>query len=196
VLAYINDLVNTLAEFHPVSQDVKRYLQKHCKVKKLSKGGYLVKPGEISRTIFFIHRGVLRSFVRAGEKEITSWISSDRAFVAPINSLLACRPSVEYIQALRETVLLELDAALVDALFDQYPEFNIVARKLITRYYQDAEMRSYMLRIASVEARCRFFLHNYPDKALIVPKKYIASFVGIRKETLSRTLKKIEKNNG
>ena len=186
-------MVNTLSEFHPISQEVKRYLHKHCKVKKLSKGGYLVKPGEISRRFYFIHKGVLRSFVRDGEKEVTSWISSNRELVAPISSLLDCRPSAEYIQAIRETVLLELDAALVDALFDQHPEFNVVARKLVTRYYQDAEIRSYMVRIASVEARCLFFLNNYPEKALVVPKKYIASFIGIRKETLSRVWKKIDK---
>lgn len=190
MLSLVNDLVKMLSLFYPVPKEVKSYLLAHCRIRKAAKGEYLLVPGAICDRYFFIHEGVVRAFIREGNKEVTTWISSANEIATSIYSMQENRPSMEYIQAIRESTLLELDAEKLEELFKKIPETNIIIRRLLTAYYQDAEIRSFIARIPSAEARCQFFLKTYPEKALLVPKKYIASFLGIREETLSRVLKK------
>ena len=162
----------------------------HCRVKRVRRGEYLVQPGEYCQKYYFIHQGLIRAFVKQEKKEVTTWISMNNEMVTSIYSMLEQKPSIEYIQAIRESVLLELDAHDLEKLYEVVPTFNTNIRKLITAYYQDAEMRSYIARMPSATSRCSFYLDRYPEKALLAPKKYIASFLGIREETLSRALKK------
>jgi len=190
MLTLVNDLVKMLSLFYPVSKEVRAFLLANCRLRKAAKGEYLLVPGEVCDRYFFIHQGVVRAFIREGGKEVTTWISATNEIATSIYSMREKRPSMEYIQAIRESVLLELDADKLEELFQKFPETNIIIRRLLTAYYQDAEIRSFIARIPSAEARCQFFLKAYPDKALLAPKKYIASFLGIREETLSRVMNK------
>ncbi len=190
MLTLINNLIKTLSIFHPVSKEVKNFFLANCRLKKFKKGEFLLCPGEICDKYYYIHQGVIRAFIRQGDKEVTTWISTNSEMVTSIYSMRENRPSMEYIQVIRESVLLEIDASAVERLFEEVPSFNIIARKLITAYYQDAEIRSFIARMPSAEARCQFYLKTYPDKSIVVPKKYIASFLGIREETLSRAMSK------
>lgn len=190
MLTLVNNLVKSLSLLHPISNEVKSFFLHNCRVKKVGRGGFLLKPGEVCDKYYFIHEGVVRAFMREGDKEVTTWISSNNEMVTSIYSMLDNSPSVEYIQAIRQTLLLELDASALEQLLMEVPEFNVIARKLITTYYRDAEIRSFIARMPSAESRCNFYLKTYPEKSLVVPKKYIASFLGIREETLSRVMNK------
>jgi CRP-like cAMP-binding protein len=176
--------------FHPVPREIKRYLLANFQLRKVRRGEFLLTPGEVCSAYYFIHQGALRAFIKEGEKEVTTWISCNNELATSIYSMREKRPSLEYIQAIKDSILLELASDKLEVLFQKIPESNVIVRKLITAYYQDAEIRSFIARMPSAESRCNFFLKAYPEKALIIPKKYIASFLGIREETLSRILKK------
>ena len=190
MLTLVNNLVKSLSLFHPVPKEVKNFFLTHCRIRKVNRGDFLLTPGEVCDKYFFIHQGVIRAFIQEDSREVTTWISINNELVTSIYSMLEQRPSIEYIQAIRDTTLLELNEIDVEQLYKVVPEFNIISRKLITAYYQDAEVRSFIARMPSAESRCQFFLKTYPEKAILVPKKYIASFLGIREETLSRAMRK------
>ncbi len=182
----INSLVAMFAAHHPVPAEVKHFLAKHCQIKTLNKGDYLLRAGEVCDQYYFIHKGIIRAFMEEAGKEITTWISVDGELVTSIYSMLHQRASVENIQVLKQATLLQLDAAMLERLFEAVPVFNTIIRKVITSYYQDAEFRAFIARIPSAEAKCKLYLQAYPHKAALVPRKYIASFLGIREETYSR----------
>jgi CRP-like cAMP-binding protein len=76
-------------------------------------------------------------------------------------------------------------------LFIKFPEFNIVARKILQKYYQDAEGRAFIARLTNAENKYRLFIAKYGHLANRIPLKYIASFLGITLETLSRVRKRL-----
>src|SRR6185436_2481982 len=108
-----------------------------------------------------------------------------------ISSLDAKAPAVENMQAIENCELLALTYADFQDLYIKFPEFNIVARKLLQKYYKDAEGRAFIARVTSAEKKYQLFLIRYGHLGNRIPLKYIASFLGITLETLSRVRKKL-----
>ena len=98
---------------------------------------------------------------------------------------------MENMQAIENCELLALTWSDFQNLYIRFPEFNTVARKLLQKYYQDAEGRAFIARITNAENKYRLFLTSYGHLANRIPLKYIASFLGITLETLSRVRKKL-----
>ena len=79
----------------------------------------------------------------------------------------------------------------VERLYQKFPELNIVVRKILMRYYRDAEYRAVLARIPGADKKYEFFLAHYPQLVNRIPLKVIASFLGLRYETLSRIRSRI-----
>jgi CRP-like cAMP-binding protein len=90
--------------------------------------------------------------------------------------------------------MFSLSFADLQDLYAQSPEFNIVIRKLLQQYYRDAERRAFIARLTNAENKYKYFLTRYSHLANRIPLKYIASFLGITLETLSRVRKKLSKS--
>jgi hypothetical protein len=82
----------------------------------------------------------------------------------------------------------------VQSLYQQFPDFNIVIRKLLQKYYRDAEGRAFIARLTNAESKYRYFITSYNHLVNRIPLKYVASFLGMTLETLSRVRKKISTN--
>jgi len=75
-------------------------------------------------------------------------------------------------------------------LYDKFPIANYVGRKMTEIYFLGATERAYISRLPTALKRYQRFLVSYPHLINRVPLKYIASFIGMRLETLSRIRKK------
>ncbi|HEY5967625.1 MAG TPA: Crp/Fnr family transcriptional regulator [Chitinophagaceae bacterium] len=191
----ISSAIDTLNYFYPLSEGIKDYFRKHCYPCSFRKGKLLLKAGEICEHIYFIKKGAVRGFIKDGTKDITTWITAENEVVSSISSLDMREPAQENMQAIENCELLALTYADFQDLYIKFPEFNIVARKLLQKYYQDAERRAFIARVTKAEKKYRLFLTRYGHLANRIHLKYIASFLGITLETLSRVRKKISLRN-
>jgi CRP-like cAMP-binding protein len=187
----ISSVFATLDYFYPLSEGIKDYFRKHSHSCSFRKGKLLLKAGEICEHIYFIKKGAVRGFIKEGSKDITTWITAENEVVSSISSLDIKQPAFENMQAIENCELLALTYTDYQNLYIKFPEFNIVARKLLQKYYQDAEGRALIVRLTSAEKKYQFFLVRYGHLANRIPLKYIASFLGITLETLSRVRKKL-----
>ncbi len=187
----ISPLVTILNYFYPIGEGIKNYFRKHSYSCFFNKGKLLLKAGDICQHIYFIKKGVVRGFVKESDKDITTWITADNELVTSIYSLDSDEPSQENMQAIEDCEMLALTYADLQNLYVQFPEFNIITRKLLQRYYQDAEGRAYIARLTNAENKYQEFLTRYGHLSNRVPLKYIASFLGITLETLSRVRKRL-----
>jgi CRP-like cAMP-binding protein len=187
----ISSVITTLDYFYPLSDGIKNYLRKHSYTVSFRKGKLLLKAGEICEHIYFIKKGVVRGFIKEGKKDITTWITAENEVVSSISALDAREPALENIQAIENCELLALTFDDFQDLYIKFPEFNIVARKVLQKYYQDAEGRAFIARLTNAENKYRLFITRYGHLANRIPLKYIASFLGITLETLSRGRKKL-----
>ena len=187
----ISSVIATLDYFYPLSDGIKNYLRKHTYACSFRKGKLLLKAGEICEYIYFVQKGAVRGFIKEGKKDITTWITAENEVVSSISALDARAPALENMQAIENCELIALTYNDFQDLYIKFPEFNIVARKVLQKYYQDAEGRAFIARLTNAEKKYRLFITMYGHLANRIPLKYIASFLGITLETLSRVRKKL-----
>ena len=187
----ISSVISTLDYFYPLSEGMKDYFKKHSYACSFRKGKLLLKAGEICEHIYFIKKGAVRGFIKEGKKDITTWITAENEVVSSISALDVREPAFENMQAIENCELLALTYADFQELYIRFPEFNIVARKVLQKYYQDAEGRAFIVRLTNAENKYQLFISRYGHLANRIPLKYIASFLGITLETLSRVRKKL-----
>jgi CRP-like cAMP-binding protein len=186
----ITPLLAVLGSLHPVSPEVEHFLKEHITTLNVRKRKLLLREEGICQYVYFIKKGAMRGFTREGHKEITTWINVENQLVSSIFSLNNRTPSKENIQALDNCELLIMTYDDLEKLYEEVPESNVLARKLLQIYYADAERRAFIARLTKAENKYRHYLIHHQHLANRIPLKYIASYLGMTLETLSRVRKK------
>jgi CRP-like cAMP-binding protein len=189
--SYLQPLMQLLKHVHPISPAIGQYIIDHTDQVEVLSGEMLQESGSPSIYTYFIVKGDIRGFITEDKKDITTWISTEGELVSSISGIDGNADSLENIQALEECVLLRIANKTMHELYDLYPEFNIVGRKMLQSYYRDAEKRAFVVRLKSAEHKYLFFLEHYTHLSNRIQLQYIASFLGITMETLSRVRRKI-----
>ncbi|MCX2493112.1 Crp/Fnr family transcriptional regulator [Pedobacter sp. PF22-3] len=182
----VSPLIAFFKNFNPLNEEIEKRINQHTFPVSYKKNKYLVSPGDPNKFLFLIVKGIVRGFIKDGDAEITTWISKEDEVVGTIRNLWVESDSEEYLQALEDVDLIAIPHVLSNYLFENFTEANIVGRKMMELYYRSAEERAYICRISSSEKRYKRFLTSFPDLINRVSLKYIASFLAIRLETLSR----------
>jgi CRP-like cAMP-binding protein len=189
-------LSDFIQKVHPVSQDLIKYVDKNSFRYSIGKGKHLVKSGETCNYVYLVLKGVLRGYVKEGGKEITTWITAENEMVTSIRGFYQQIPTIKNIQALENCELIGAHFDDLQYLYDNYMEMNIVGRKLMEQYYTDAEERAFISRLPKATSRYNRFIATNGILANRIQLKYIASYLGITIETLSRIRGKMLNNNG
>lgn len=184
-------LISVFKKYHKIDIEIEKRINQYTFPVKLKKGKYLVSPLDKNKHLYLIIKGVVRGFLKDGNVEITTWIATEGEIVGTIRNLWLDDLSEEYLQAVEDIELIAIPHALTEYLYNHYPVANIVGRKMMEEHYRAAEERAYLCRISSAEKRYKRFLISFPNLINRVPLKYIASFLAIRMETLSRIRAKI-----
>jgi CRP-like cAMP-binding protein len=182
----MNQLLTLLQSIHPLSDGLVDHLSQTLKTKTIAKKEYLLKAGHISRKICFIEKGLLRCFYDQGDNEVSSWFMKEGDVIVSVESFFKQKPSYESIQAIEETMVHYIEYNELQYIYKTYPEFNYVGRVLTENYYTLSEQRLFSIRMQRSQERYEYLLQNFPEFILRVPSKYIASYLGITEETLSR----------
>lgn len=186
----ITPLLTVIRQLQPLSPEAETFLQEHVTAAMVRKRKMLLKEGIVCEHVYFVVKGAIRGFVREGHRDITTWITLEDQFVSSIFGLHQRSPSIESIQALENCELLAMTLDNLEILYQRFPESNILARKLFQIYYADAERRAFIARLTKAENKYRHLLLHHQHLANRIPLKYIASYLGMTLETLSRVRKK------
>ncbi len=186
----ISPLLTVLNYFHPLSHEMEAFLKNRVTSLSVRKRKLLLKEGAVCDHVYFIVKGAVRGFTREGQKDITTWIVVENELVSSILSLGTGNPSVENIQVLENSELLVMSNTDLETMYAELPDFNVVGRRLYQHYYADAERRAFIARLTKAENKYRHFLLHHEPLANRIPLKYIASYLGMTLETLSRVRKK------
>lgn len=184
-------LISIFKQFHPLNREIERLINEQTFPVSFKKNKFLVSPVDRNNYLFLIVKGVVRSYIKDDKTEITTWMAKENEVVGTIRNLWLEGGSEEYLQAIEDVDLIAIPHTLSDYLYDNFPEANIVGRKMMELYYRTAEERAYLCRISSAEKRYKRFLISFPGLINRVSLKYVASFLAIRLETLSRIRAKL-----
>ena len=156
------------------------------KVIALKKNDYLLKEGEYCKSINYLKSGILRNFyIKEGNEINTSFaFSSDISTI--LRSVLLNEPSREYIQAITDCEIYSISIEDYQELKLKYPHIDKIDAKITQFYALILEERLFSLKFHTAAERYQMLIER--EKLIVkhVPLTYIASYLGITLETLSR----------
>lgn len=150
------------------------------------KDHFLVREREVCDYIFFIHKGVARIYYNKNEKEITEWIAMDEQFFFSITSFFQRTPSHLIIQTLEPSEVMGIHYNDLTRLAAEHHEIESLYRKMLSLSLILSQQRMDSIQFETAHQRYEKLIKNSPDIVKRVPLTYIASFLGVTLETLSR----------
>ncbi len=186
----MNDaLKNLFKSLAPFTNEDFTEADRYFKTETLKKGDFFSKAGRISDRLGFVNSGLLRSFYTIKGKETTTFFQMQGSIAAALMSFLQMKPAIENIQALEDSELVVISRKNLLNLYDENWKWQQVGRVITERYYVKMEERTISLQSLSAQEKYENFLLEFPELIQVVPLYYIASFLGISPETLSRIRK-------
>jgi CRP/FNR family transcriptional regulator, anaerobic regulatory protein len=170
----------------PLKQEEFEAVERVCIVRQEVRKTHLFKNGEICRHVYFIEKGFVRVFYYADGRDITSWFAKEGQIASATDSLFSGQASDYNIQLVEDSTLICVDYSKLELLFDKYPMVERLARLMTIDTYLKTEDRIKKMLFLTPEERYISLLESFPDIILRVPLGYIASYLGITQETLSR----------
>lgn len=173
------------------TEDELSFMQNCFVEKRIKKGEFFLREGEISKHGAFVAKGCLRSYTvdDKGKEHILQFAAEDW-WIGNISSMRTNTPSAYFIDAIEDSELLLIDGPSFDRSM-QIPNFAAGFRRGIERHAAAKDQRIIASLSSSAEERYTGFLEKYPTIAQRVPQHMVASYLGISPETLSRVRKQM-----
>ncbi len=169
-----------------VPEELVRDMLNFAEVREYKKDELILKPGMVANYASFVLKGVVRSYYIKEGEEITTKFLQEASTITSIYSFYSRKPGNEYIMALEDTTLASFHYDNMQRLYKDHLSFNVIGRVITERYLYFSEIELYNLRKTKAEDRYQFFVKHYPELMQRVPLKYIATYLGMNLETLSR----------
>lgn len=163
----------------------------HLKQQEIAKGEYLFREGEICQFIGFIIKGCFRIFILKDDKEITFDFFMENRPIADYESYFRKQPTRFYLQAIEPSEILILNDACLELLFEKSQNGQRLQRLVVETLFFRFRDKLLSLYMDEPEERYRNLLQTEPALLQRIPQYYLASYVGIEPESLSRLKKRI-----
>jgi CRP-like cAMP-binding protein len=185
-------ILQKISKIHPLSGPLVDRLSQATRQVTLPRKTLLLSEGKVCDKVYFIEKGIARAFYYKDSQDITSWLMKDGDWIISVHSFYGQRPSYENIELLEDSTLTLLSYADLQSIYKDFPDFNFIGRVLTEYYYALSEERAFSLRLQSVKDRFESFMAAHRELFNQVPLKYIASYLGMTPETLSRLRAKVK----
>jgi len=150
------------------------------------KKSLLLKQGQVAHRIYFIKQGFVRAYYDKGDDTFTNWFMGQNDIVISVYSFFSRKPSFENIEVLEDCTLQSITWDQLQSLYQTFPEFNIIGRIITEQYYIRSEERAIDLQTLTGKQRYEKLLTIYPNIQQKATLGQIATYLGIKQETLSR----------
>jgi CRP-like cAMP-binding protein len=152
----------------------------------LPKDHLLLREKLVSDYIYFIEKGAVRIYYFKNNKEITEWLALDEQFFLSITSFFERKPSHLVIHTLEPSVIYGIHYNDLMKLAELHHEIERLLRKMVTASLILSQQRMIAIQFETAHQRYEQLLKKNPEIIQRVPLSYIASFLGVTLETLSR----------
>jgi CRP-like cAMP-binding protein len=190
----IEKMLSAFNKLHPLGEEMKERLEAITVVKEFSKKHLLLQEGQVADHACFVLNGLARAYYITDGREITSRFMDEGFIITSWLSFYTRKPGYEFIETLEDSTIAFMHYNDLQKIYADFLEFNIVGRKLTEYFFFLAEQRTQMLRKHTTDEKYQFFLKEHPDLLQRIPLKYIATYLGMSEETLSRVRSRTAKS--
>lgn len=153
---------------------------------KYAKNEMILREGETCTNIYWVVKGLVRQFYYKNGKELTEYMATENNIVMCIESLFLEQPTHLQIKAIEPTVLIAIPKVELEAVALKSVNIQILFRKILEESLILSQIHADMLRFESAQDRYQKLIKRQPQLVLRAPLVYIASYLQMTPETLSR----------
>lgn len=184
---YLNRLVNKIDFSSLIPPEQMAWLCKRMHRVKLKKDDYFLQAGEVPEYIGMNRKGLLRLFYIDREgNDVTKHFCIENTLAISYTSFVSRNESEIFIQAVEDTDLSVLDYGIYSELMERHACWQTVSGRITEMLFALKEKREAELLLMNAEQRYLQFLKDYPDLEERLTGYHIASYIGIKPESLSR----------
>lgn len=188
-------LIDYFENILPLNEEEKSIVEGAFKERRVKRRQFILQEGDICKHHTFVVEGCFRMYmVDEKGKEHNLQFAIENWWIGDIGSFYSEEPSRLYIEALENSIALQLKKEDQLKLFDDNPKFNRIFRVLTENALVSAQRRILQNISSTAEERYRDFLKRYPHFFNRISNVQIASYLGVTPEFLSTIRNKVAKS--
>lgn len=186
-------LIAYFDRFVPLTHEEKEAIIQSSEFRHLSAGEWLLRAGRPYQDTYFVLAGSLRQYKMADGEEITTRFYQAEDWIIHLNSFGPAKLATENLICLEESTVLTGNEQKAQQLFRRFPRLETVSRMIMEAAFADyqASMSAY-LSDTPEQRYCRL-LQSHPNLFQQVPLYHIATYIGVKPESLSRIRRRMAK---
>lgn len=161
------------------------------KIRKFSANDVILSNGQLENYLSFINNGIVRYYVIANDKEITYDFAFENSFYCAYDSFYNQTKTIGYIQAITDCEIYSVSYSQLQTLYKKCETAKALGRIATEFLLSKKVKRELDLLTKSPEERYLAILKEQPKFIKHIPQKFLASYIGVVPETLSRIRKRI-----
>jgi CRP-like cAMP-binding protein len=186
ILYNMQSLFRHIASYATLTPNAIAALESSFTKMMVAKNDFLLTEGKVCKHLYFIESGALRGYYWLDGKEITYWFGFENDFVTSLYSFTTGQPAVENIQLVEGSIVWSISKDTLHQLCNEYHEIESVLRLVYEQYYLRLEERFVNAQFKTAKDLYLQLVQQQPHIIERIPLGYIAAYLGISQETLSR----------
>jgi CRP-like cAMP-binding protein len=189
-------LLDYFSKIMPISKEEADAIAATMIIKNYTKGDILLKEGQISTEAYFVLEGCVRQYNIVDGEEKTSNFFTEEQWVISLNSFSNSIPSTHYMACSTDAILVVGNREKEEDLYHRFPRLETISRKVMEKVFSEQQEIMSCYTAYTAEQRYLKLLESRPELFQIIPQFQIASYIGVKPESLSRIRKRITQKGG
>jgi CRP/FNR family transcriptional regulator, anaerobic regulatory protein len=190
----LSKLYAHIAQNLHLAEDLKQTIEQYFIPLQILKNTIIEEEGKVPQYLYFVNEGYLRSFYYDNQgDEVTTYLATPDYYMASFLSLSQQKISTENIETITDCSLLKISREDFLKIIEKYPDFREYSLQIFERAFSQMNQRANDLATLTAEQRYSQLISNQGNILQNVPIQYIASFLGIKPQSLSRIRKQMIK---
>ncbi len=190
-----NKFVRYFSSISPLTQEEGDAIAKSMQTRFFKKGEHLIREGQYSVSTFFILEGCVREYIlKEGEEKTTNFFTEEQWAIS-LNSFNPQNTATHNWVCVEDTTVVVGDEQQAQALFKDFPRFETISRTIMEAAFAEQKEALASYYTDSPEQRYLKLLKSRPGLIQRIPQYHLASYIGVKPESLSRIRKRIARDN-
>lgn len=187
------DLIENIKAYIPLTDQETTFLKELVEKRVFHKNDIIFSEGKVSDEIYFVTKGCVRLFYNVDGNDKTAFFYTEGKFICAGESYTYNVPAIENYQAIEQTEIFVFTKSKIEILLKKVPKFEIIARIATENELITCQKMIASFVTKSPEERYIDLINTQAELFQRVPQQYIASFLGVSPETLSRIKSRVYK---
>lgn len=186
-----NKLLKYFSRIMPLSEEEADAIAATMTILHYKKGTVLLKEGQVSTEAYFVLEGCVRQYYLVDGEERTNNFFTEEQWVLSINSFIQRTPATHFLACCIDSALVVGNREKEEDLYRRFPRLETVSRKVMEKVFAEQQEIMASYTTDTPEQLYLKLLQSRPDLFQKIPQYQIASYIGVKPESLSRIRKRI-----